>query len=196
MDARRRKCLTGGRRQAIRLKRRSASAMIFMSYDSRDRVAVARIVDALSEAGLAVWWDQQLEPGTRFSAEIERRLNESQLVIVCWSRHSIASDWVRDEADVARSKGTLFSLLLDDAPPPLGFRGIQSMKVDPGDVAFLPIVRSVVSRLTRPSDASHSGPENERPVSPSQPAPGGSSVVVTGGSVVTGSQIAGRDIRG
>jgi IS30 family transposase len=43
----------------------------------------------------------------RFDREIERKLDTALCVIVVWSRHSIESDWVRNEAEVGKERNML-----------------------------------------------------------------------------------------
>ena len=46
-------------------------------------------------------------------------------MVVAWSRNSVDSDWVRDEAALGRDLGRLAPITLDDALPPLGFGQYQ-----------------------------------------------------------------------
>jgi serine/threonine-protein kinase len=99
---------------------------VFLSYAHADQARVAKIAEALSAAGLKVWWDTALETGSRFSADIERELNASDAVLVVWSAASVASAWVLDEAGHGRDGGRLVPVRIDDVTPPLGFRQYQS----------------------------------------------------------------------
>ena len=102
-----------------------AKASIFVSYSREDRGAVLPIITALSEQGYKVWWDGLLEGGDRFSQVTETALETSDVVLVIWSRASINSHWVRDEATRGRDRGRMLSVSLDGTEPPLGFRQIQ-----------------------------------------------------------------------
>lgn len=102
-------------------------AGIFLSYardDARKAQALARF---LERAGHSVWWDRHIDGGSEFAGEIEAALREADAVVVLWSRASIKSAWVRDEAAEGRDSGRLIPVLLDDCAPPLGFRQIQSV---------------------------------------------------------------------
>jgi TIR domain len=178
--------------------------MLFLSYASDDRERVAPFVDALQRAGLDVWWDRLLNGGTRFADEIELRLSAAQLVVVCWSRHAIASDWVRDEADWARQHGKLYSLRLDaDLDLPLSFNGFHALEWDGSIQALDEIVADVQARLD-PSWRPARQPTSPPPV-PTAPSHSSlperadastSSVVIGAGAVITGSTVAGRDVGG
>ncbi|HET9459200.1 MAG TPA: toll/interleukin-1 receptor domain-containing protein [Sphingomicrobium sp.] len=102
-------------------------ASVFLSY-SREDVAKAQVVAAaLERHGHKVWWDRQLHGGSRFSKEIEQALKGADAVVVLWSRSSIESAWVQDEAAEGRDSGRLVPLLIDDSKPPLGFRQFQTI---------------------------------------------------------------------
>ena len=94
---------------------------VFLSYCRSDSEAARRVVAALESRGVRVWWDKHLSSGAVFSQEIEQALRSSRKVLVLWSKASVQSDWVRDEAALARDLGLLSPAMLDDAKPPLGF---------------------------------------------------------------------------
>ncbi|WP_395646199.1 toll/interleukin-1 receptor domain-containing protein [Terricaulis sp.] len=95
-------------------------ADVFLSYKSEDRERVALIADAFEQAGFSVWWDSQIEIGVRYSDHIGAELDAAKAVVVVWSERSVRSDWVREEADLARSAEKLVPVRIDDAklPPP------------------------------------------------------------------------------
>lgn len=101
-------------------------ANIFLSYAREDIKAAKRLAEDLSHHGHKVWWDRHLTTGARFTAEIDRVLQEAEAVVVIWSRSSIESAWVQDEAAVGRDKGRLFPVLIEPVQPPLGFRQYES----------------------------------------------------------------------
>jgi hypothetical protein len=75
-------------------------AAIFLSYAREDRRVAGNLAAALGSAGHSVWWDRQLDGGQEFSTEIEAELERSDVVLVAWSKVSVKSRWVRDEAAV------------------------------------------------------------------------------------------------
>ena len=97
-------------------------ASIFLSYAREDFAKAQRIAKALEAVGHSVWWDRQLQPGERFAAEIDKALKSADAVVALWSRASIESAWVQDEAGVGRDSGRLVPALLEPVEPPLGFR--------------------------------------------------------------------------
>lgn len=97
-------------------------ATLFLSYAREDAGRVAQLAAALERQGHQVWWDRHLTCGQEFADAIELALESADVVVACWTRHSVHSDWVRDEAAVGRDKGRLLPLSLDGSLPPLGFR--------------------------------------------------------------------------
>ena len=98
---------------------------IFLSYAHGDQAQAQRLTAALQRLGYTVWWDALIEGGTRYAKSIDAALAAAGAVIVLWSRNSVESDWVRDEAAQGRDRHRLVPLSLDGTQPPLGFRQIQ-----------------------------------------------------------------------
>ena len=101
---------------------RQQGKTLFLSYGRADRVVAERLGDALKKAGFDVWWDALIEGGAVFTKSIETALDAADAVIVLWSKTSIESDWVRDEAGRGRDRKRLIPVSIDGSEPPLGFR--------------------------------------------------------------------------
>lgn len=97
-------------------------ADVFLSYVREDRSRAADVAAALTRQGWTVWWDRQILPGNTFEREIAQQLADARCVVVLWSRTSVTSDWVRDEASEATNRRKLVPVLIDDVTPPFGFR--------------------------------------------------------------------------
>lgn len=102
-------------------------ASVFLSYAREDTKAVRPLVQALERAGHAVWWDEQVGGGDQFTRAIQDALDNANAVVVVWSKTSVQSAWVRDEAACGRDSGKLLPVSLDGTLPPLGFREYQSI---------------------------------------------------------------------
>ncbi|WP_310469111.1 TIR domain-containing protein [Sphingomonas sp.] len=100
---------------------------VFVSYAHPDAERANVLVAALREAGVTVWWDGLIEAGAGFAESIEAALEQADAVIVLWSKHSVGSDWVRDEAARGRERKRLVPITLDGCQPPLGFRQYQTV---------------------------------------------------------------------
>ncbi|MGH6658525.1 MAG: toll/interleukin-1 receptor domain-containing protein, partial [Sphingomicrobium sp.] len=82
-------------------------ASVFLSYDREDTNRARLLAAALEKAGHSVWWDRRITSGAQFSKAIENALNTAEAVVVLWSRQSVESAWVRDEAAAGRDTGRL-----------------------------------------------------------------------------------------
>jgi TolB-like protein len=110
-----------GYASGIKNERDSGVPQVFISYARSDKRRVAKLVNALRKAGFQPWWDDDIQPGASWEQTIEKALAEAQAVIVCWSPPSVASENVRSEARVARSRGRLVQIFLEPCDPPLFF---------------------------------------------------------------------------
>jgi adenylate cyclase len=102
-------------------------AKVFLSYSREDVAAAKQLAACIDGAGHQVWWDHQIEGGSRFTAEIDRELKSADAVVVIWTKSSVESPWVQDEAAEGRDSGRLVPILLGADKPPLGFRQFQSI---------------------------------------------------------------------
>jgi TolB-like protein len=101
-------------------------ADIFISYAREDAKWVARLATALEKAGYSVWLDRHLVTGARYLRETEAQLRAAKTTIVVWSKTSVESHWVADEATLARDLGRLAPISMDGTMPPLGFGQYQA----------------------------------------------------------------------
>ena len=101
------------------------AATLFLSYARADEVFARRLANALEQAGHTIWWDALIEGGAAFGRSIADALDSADAVLVLWSKTSVDSDWVKDEAAQGRERQRLIPLSLDGTPPPLGFRQYQ-----------------------------------------------------------------------
>jgi hypothetical protein len=103
-------------------------ADIFISYASVDRPFARRLADALRACGWSVWWDYgNLRGGQHFHRTIEEAIHDARVVIAVWSKASVESRWVRDEATLALEEDKLVPLRIDIARLPLGFGSIHTI---------------------------------------------------------------------
>jgi tetratricopeptide (TPR) repeat protein len=101
-------------------------ADIFVSYAREDVAWVEKLNRALEAQGYRVWWDRDLATGVRYLKETEAQLREARATVVVWSKASIDSHWVADEAALARDLGRLVPISKDGTMPPLGFGQYQA----------------------------------------------------------------------
>ncbi len=99
---------------------------VFISYSREDRPKIEKLAHALTQKGLRVWWDPDIKTGAGFRQEIADALDSTRSVLVVWSRNSVGSRFVCDEADEGAARDVLFPALIDNVDIPLGFRQIQT----------------------------------------------------------------------
>lgn len=143
---------------------------VFISYSREDRAKVEKIANALVQKGLHVWWDPKIKTGAGFRQEISEALSATRSVIVIWSRNSVASRFVADEADEGAAREILFPALIDNVDIPLGFRQIQTADLthwrgNLNDNAFKAFIDAVADGA-----AAHAGAPDRQPP-PQEPAP-------------------------
>ena len=140
---------------------------IFLSYAREDQACAEGLARLLEGAGHQVWWDRRIESGSEFSAEIEAALEAADLVLVLWSRHSVKSRWVRDEAAIGGDSGRLVPVSIDSSQPPIGFRQFQAFdlggwKGARKDARTGALLQAIARRL-EPKDGSGPGPSAAAP---------------------------------
>lgn len=102
---------------------------IFLSYARADALRVEPLARALESEGWSVWWDPLIMPGQRFDHIIREALDSARCVIVAWSRISVDSNWVLDEAEEGAKRQILLPLLIEDVQIPFGFRRLQAVNL-------------------------------------------------------------------
>jgi TolB-like protein/Flp pilus assembly protein TadD len=135
----------------------AARLRAFLSYARADQAQAEKLARALEAAGLDLWWDALIAGGASFARSIETALENCDAVIVVWSRASVGSDWVLDEAAKGRDLRKLVPVSLDGTAPPLGFRQYQSVdlslwrgRTDAAEI--LGIIRGVQAAAGQPAN--------------------------------------------
>jgi formylglycine-generating enzyme required for sulfatase activity len=127
-------------------------ADIFISYAHADRPWVETLAAALEARGFSVWWDPSLVVGTRYRDAIRDELRAAKAVVVVWSQTSIESDWVRDEADEAKTRKILVPVSRSGVRPPHGFGQLQTCDLtgwpDAGDPDAFPQLLKALGVMT------------------------------------------------
>ncbi len=99
---------------------------VFISYSRKDVDYARSISKGLKEAGLKGFWDAQIPVGVRHEDYMKQVLNASRTVLVIWSKDSVDSRWVRDEAEVGRERDCLFPIRIDNCELPRRYRAINT----------------------------------------------------------------------
>ena len=91
-------------------------ADIFLSHSEQDRKVAQTLAEFLEGQGWTVWWGKTA-PGSGDHQVRMAELASAKLVIVIWSRSSVAAPFVLEEAVAARDAGKLMHLSDSEAPP-------------------------------------------------------------------------------
>jgi adenylate cyclase len=134
---------------------------VFVSYARPDEPHAQRIAEALRAEGYVVWRDDELPAHRAYADVIEERLKAAGAVVVLWSADAAKSQWVRAEADAARSAGNLIQASLDGIVPPLPFNQIQCADLNgwseetdsPGWRKLISSVQSLAPKVAAESSA-------------------------------------------
>lgn len=129
---------------------------VFLSYARADESQARRLAEALESRGWSVFWDRRILDGEDFSVTIQHALDDARCIVVLWSRTSVASRFVRDEATEGIN-GRLVPALIEAVKQPLGFRQIQAADLSdwqglPTHEEFQRLVRSIAA-IVPPSSA-------------------------------------------
>ncbi len=92
---------------------------VFISYSSKDRPIVKRLMEDLKQAGVEVWFDhEKLKPGTRnWTAAVRSGIEQATDVVYAASPDAADSEYVGHELAIARDDGK------EDHILPLWIRG-------------------------------------------------------------------------
>jgi adenylate cyclase len=143
---------------------------IFVSYARPDEHHADRVAGALRAEGYRVWRDEDLPAHRPYAEVIQERLTSAKAVVVLWSAEAAKSQWVRAEADTARTAGTLIQVTIDNCIPPLPFNQIQCANLSdwdgqPGAPGWRKLADSVTALAGKPAPASPANRrESSRPV--------------------------------
>jgi hypothetical protein len=99
---------------------------IFISYKREDHARVEALAQDLKAEGFEVWWDTDLAIGTNYSKSISQELETAKAVVVVWTKSSVSSDWVQEEATRGKQRKVLVPVRLGEVEPPIGFGMFQT----------------------------------------------------------------------
>ncbi len=91
---------------------------VFVSYSSADRSYTTGLVEHLRGAGFAVYWDQDIPPGSSWDDELMAQIRSAAAVVVVMSKSAAKSRHVKREIHVAREAPDrpILPLLLSGKP--------------------------------------------------------------------------------
>ena len=99
---------------------------IFISYAREDLERTKQLAAVLDNIGWKVFIDRRIPAGKTWADYIGKELENSKCVIVVWSQASLASRFVKLEANNALNKGKLIPILIEDVSPPFEFGDLHA----------------------------------------------------------------------
>ena len=140
-------------------------AKVFLSYAREDVDTAKPLAECIARAGHEVWWDRQIQGGSRFATEIDRELKDAEAVVVLWTKAALESAWVQDEAGEGRDTGRLVPASLDGSRAPLGFRQFHTVDLTKwnggGEPENLQDLLSAIAKTTGESPTSKVAPKQQ-----------------------------------
>lgn len=140
-------------------------ADIFISYKREDQEEHGRVrplAEALTAAGYDVFYDVQVPPGSSWEDFLQSKINAARAVLVLWSEASVTSDWVKEEAEMAKNAGKLIPVFLDTVAPPFGFARIEGANLagwngDLNHIEWKNLVAAIKARIGEGEGTSQPG---------------------------------------
>jgi hypothetical protein len=115
---------------------------VFLSYAREDKATAEKILHALEARRFPVFFDQYMPSGVEWERALKAQLQRAYAVVVLWSSHAAASEWVTIEVAAGLEKGRLFPILIEPGVIlPSSFQHLQvadlsDWKEDPDDPKF------------------------------------------------------------
>jgi len=127
---------------------------IFLSYAREDLERARQLAEALARKGWDVFWDRTIPTGSNWRSFISKKLEEANCVVVVWSKASVGSNYVIEEAESGLERNALFPVLLETVRLPLGFRQVHAEDISVWDgsenfPAFQKLLRDLETFLAR-----------------------------------------------
>ncbi len=126
---------------------------IFLSYSRKDADIMTRLRDDFRAAGLSVWTDEGIEPGTlSWKRTIEAAILGAGCLVCVLSPDAASSNWVRAELDFAELQGKPTFLILargdERSAIPFGYASFQWVDLR-ADTAYAPGLMRLVMTIQR-----------------------------------------------
>lgn len=149
---------------------------VFISYKTEDREQARKVRAALAlSIGGELRWDQDLQAGGRWAADLDAAVTSAACVVVLWSPSSVASPWVLQEAAIAKALGKLVPVCIGSCEIPEPYREIHNIDLSnwngrEDDPEFVRLAKGVRAHLKAPkpngTPDSDGAPESDEPPPP------------------------------
>jgi hypothetical protein len=147
-------------------------ADVFLSYSHKDTDIVRDLVKFVEAEGFSVWWDHTIPPGKTWDDVIARGIREAKACVIVWSPDSVVSDWVKEEATLAKEGGKYLPIQVGTEQPPMGFRRIQAANLsqwhgNAQDPQWRLLMREIANLVRADGAGAATGPVTAPPSVPS-----------------------------
>ena len=96
---------------------------VFVCYSHEDKATVYPEITRLSEAGVNVWYDEGIAPGSEWSDTIAQHIDECALFLFLVTPQSVASEHCRHEVNYAlEARRPILAVHLEQTEVPRGLR--------------------------------------------------------------------------
>lgn len=129
---------------------------VFISYAREDKAAAQKLANFLESHGVDVWWDAEILGSDDFYEVILQALSKAKAAVVIWSKSSVKSRFVRDEARFALHHDKLVATKMADVEVieiPFGFQGQHTDDVAAHDRVLLAVEKLGVKPAPAPIPA-------------------------------------------
>lgn len=165
-------------------------ADVYLSYAREDRPLAERVAADLRARGFDVLVDVTIAPGRTWDEVIGRQLHDAKAVVALFTKNSVQSNFIREEASIAQSQAKLIPVVFGKVGAPFGFRRIATINGDAPD--FMERLFVAIQEQM----AGSNGPARSGSPAPShQPSPHPSDAASIGLSPIAMSLVALRTLR-
>jgi len=139
---------------------------IFISYNNQDKDKAKLFATLLGQQGWSVFWDKKIPPGKTFDEYISEQLDAAKCIIVLWSKTSVSSDWVKEEAQRGAARKVLVPIFIEQVAPPLGFGRIEAAELfnwngNADEVEFQNLLQAIAQLIAKDENAQKPIPQPE-----------------------------------
>lgn len=94
---------------------------VFISYAHKDTKRVTELLSLMTEAGISLWYDQGIDPGSEWDDNIAMHIEKCGCMVAVISHNYLASDNCKDELKFARDrKKDILIIYIDECELPSG----------------------------------------------------------------------------
>lgn len=102
---------------------------VFISYKREERHLADQVAKALEGAGYSQVTDLNLSNGVHFGDAIDRMIRSARIVLVLWTKSSVSSDWVKNEARLGAELNTYLGVQIEQIQLPVDLKFRQNLNI-------------------------------------------------------------------